>query len=120
MIRSGAGIVVVLMLLLSADGKVGASAPRFSNLQILPEDATPAEVFQVMKLMTRALGTECRVCHRTGARDFAADAEPLKATTRGMMWLESTVRGGIDWRQPPADLCVDCHRGRLRPPPGGG
>lgn len=70
-----------------------------------------------MKLMTRALGTECRACHRTGTRDFAADTLARKVTAREMMEMEMALRDGFDWRKPPANLCVKCHQGRLKPPP---
>ncbi len=90
-------------------------AARFGNLQVLPEDASASEVFQVMKLMTRALGTDCRACHRTAEREFDSDEMPLKATARAMMLLEQARRADLNWRDPPPDLCVECHQGQLRP-----
>ncbi len=97
---------------------VGADpAPsRFNNLQVLPEDASVAEVFAVMKLITRALGTECRACHLSAERNFDSDELALKTTARAMMQLEQARRPDFDWRAPPAGLCLDCHQGRLRPP----
>ena len=92
------------------------AAPRFSNLQVLPEDASVVEVFRVMKLMTRALGVQCQSCHRTATREFEADTLPMKAVARAMMHLEQARRPDLDWREPPADLCIVCHRGERHPP----
>ena len=91
------------------------STVRFKNLQVLPEDATSSEVFQVMKLITRALGTECRACHLTADRDFDSDARELKVSARAMMHLEQARRPDLSWRDPPASLCIECHQGQLRP-----
>lgn len=91
------------------------AAPRFSNLQVMPEDANAGEVFRVMKLMTRGLGTDCRACHRNDVRDFATDATPFKNAAREMMRLEIKRRGSVDWRAPPLDLCVGCHKGKIWP-----
>ncbi len=93
---------------------------RFNNLQVLPEDASAGEVFQVMKLITRALGTECRACHRTAERDFDSDESALKVTARAMMQLEQARRGELNWRNPPASLCIECHQGQIRPPAADG
>lgn len=108
-------LVASVLLAVSA---AGAAGPRFTNLRILPEDASPAEVLQVMKLMSRALGTDCRACHRTAEGEFGSDALPRKTLARAMMSLELSRRPDIDWRAPPADLCVGCHRGQLRPAAG--
>ena len=39
----------------SAFGVAAAQMPRFSNLQVIPEDVDPAQLLHLMKLMTRAL-----------------------------------------------------------------
>ena len=93
------------------------AAPKtgFKNLQVLPEDASTSEVFEVMKLMTRALGTECQAWHLTSERNFDSDARALKVTARAMMHLEKARRPDLSWRNPPATLCMECHQGRLRP-----
>lgn len=109
--------LTVLLLLAAgvAFGVAGAQTPRFSNLQVIPEDVEPAQLLRLMKLMTRALGTTCQACHRSETGDFAADALPLKTKARAMMRMEAARQPGLSWTSPPAGLCVDCHAGRLSP-----
>ena len=101
--------------LITLTSEAAPSSPGFKNLQVLPEDATSSEVFEVMKLMTRALGTECQACHLTADRDFDSDARALKLTARAMMHLEQARRPDLSWRDPPDTLCIECHQGQLRP-----
>lgn len=77
---------------------------------------------------TRSLGVRCQYCHvgEEGADfltwDFASDAKPMKATTRGMMEMTwqintqtlptiETLGGAEDWRV----TCWTCHRGATTP-----
>lgn len=108
-----AAIIGSSLVTLTSDA--APSTARFGNLQVMPEDATAGEVFQVMKLITRALGTECRACHLTAERDFESDARALKLAARAMMHLEQARRPDLSWRDPPATLCIECHQGQLRP-----
>lgn len=101
--------------LITLASEAAPPTPGFKNLQVLPEDATSGEVFEVMKLITRALGTECQACHLTADRDFDSDARALKLTARAMMHLEQARRPNLSWRNPPATLCIECHQGQLRP-----
>ncbi len=97
---------------------IAAAAPlpgRFKNLQVLPEESSTSEVFEVMKLITRALGTECSACHLTAERNYDSDELSLKVTARAMMLLEQARREQLSWRNPPATLCIECHQGQLRP-----
>ena len=71
-------------------------------------------------MITRALGTDCSACHHTDSRDYAADTLLRKVTAREMMELELALRDGLDWRAPPANLCVSCHQGQFKPPPESG
>jgi hypothetical protein len=109
---------LVAAILISAVQGVSAEpyTPRFKNLQVLPENSTAAEVTEVMKLMTRALGTQCVACHQGAEREYHLDALPLKHTARTMMRLEEQRRASLNWLSPPADLCLACHQGQLRPP----
>lgn len=106
---------IILLWLVTLSSNADPSAARFKNLQVLPEDASTVEVFQVMKLITRALGTECRTCHLTAERDFASDERVLKVTARVMMRLEQARRPDLSWVDPPVTLCIECHQGQLRP-----
>ncbi len=103
-------------LMLSATAGADPLESRFKNLQVLPEDASAAEVFQVMKLITRALGTECRACHLTAERNFDSDDLLLQVKARAMMQLEQARHDNLSWLDPPPGLCLDCHQGRLQPP----
>lgn len=106
-------VVVLWLVTLASDA--AAPTARFKNLQVLPEDASTSEVFQVMKLITRALGTECRACHLTAERNFDSDERALKVMARAMMHLEQARRPDLSWRDPPPSLCIECHQGQLRP-----
>ena len=106
-------VVGLWLVTLSIDA--APSVTRFKNLQVLPEDASTSEVFQVMKLITRALGTECRTCHLTAERNFDSDERALKVMARAMMHLEQARRPDLSWRNPPPNLCIECHQGQLRP-----
>lgn len=108
-------IAAVVVLWLVTLASAAAPTLRFKNLQVLPEDASTSEVFQVMKLITRALGTECRACHLTAERNFDSDERALKVMARAMMHLEQARRPDLSWRDPPPTLCIECHQGQLRP-----
>jgi len=106
---------VIGLCLVTLTSAAAPSATRFKNLQVLPEDASTSEVFQVMKLITRALGTECRACHLSAERNFDSDERALKVMARAMMHLEQARRPDLNWRNPPVNLCIECHQGQLRP-----
>ncbi|HVR69290.1 MAG TPA: hypothetical protein VMT87_00480, partial [Vicinamibacteria bacterium] len=64
---------------------------KFTNLQLLPKDATRAQVVETMRGFASALGVRCNHCH-VGADpatlegfDFAADTKQAKRVTRAMM-----------------------------------
>lgn len=103
------------LILLPSTGNADPLVSRFKNLQVLPENASAGEVIRVMKLITRALGTECRACHLTAERNFDSDALALKVKARAMMQLEQARQQSLSWLDPPPDLCLDCHQGRLQP-----
>ena len=109
-------VIALVLLQVAITCNADPVEPRFRNLQVLPEDSGPREVLLVMKLITRSLGAHCATCHRTATRDFDSDDLPAKLVARVMMRLEQDLRPDLDWRNPPADLCFECHRGTLRPP----
>jgi len=108
-----AAVLTLCMVSIASDAD--PTTTRFKNLQVLPENASTSEVFEVMKLITRALGTECRSCHLSAERNFDSDAKALKVTARAMMHLEKARRPELSWRNPPVTLCIECHQGQLRP-----
>jgi hypothetical protein len=110
------GLVAAILICAAQDVGGQPFTPRFKNLQVLPENSTAAEVTEVMKLMTRALGTQCVACHQGAEREYHSDTLPLKPTARAMMRLEEQRRASLNWLSPPGDLCLDCHQGQLRPP----
>ena len=100
-----------------AEERISEQGERERNLRVIPRDATAREVLAVMKRITLALGTRCDTCHDTVSRDYASDALGRKRTAREMMRLaERIATTPLDWRNPPETLCVECHRGRIRPP----
>lgn len=125
-------IAFAVISLLSAMGS--ASAPvqqgtfppsRMVNLQVLPKDAQPAAVIDVMKQLTQALGVRCDHCHvgidgqPLTTFDFASDEKKTKTTARAMMRLVEQVNAALDKTVPGADggrvTCVTCHNGRRTP-----
>ena len=123
--RGGLLHVVMLHVVIICSCLASVAAPGtvpglriFSNLRVLPEDISTAQLLENMKAMTIALGVECRTCHRTDIRDFASDEVEAKLTAREMMRmmaqmnLKSPQRGEGN---PAGTTCFDCHQGRLRP-----
>ena len=98
---------------------LGAEGPRvFTNLQVLPEDITTAALFENMKRVTKALGVECRLCHRSDIRDFATDEIETKRVAREMMLMVKRLNNelpaaGTD--EASKITCVTCHQGQRVP-----
>jgi hypothetical protein len=110
------GLVAAILICATQGICAEPFTPRFKNLQVLPENSTAAEVTEVMKLMTRALGSKCITCHQGAEREYHLDALPLKQIARTMMRLEEQRRASLNWSSPPGDLCLACHQGQLRAP----
>ncbi len=97
----------------------GAQGPRvFTNLQVLPEDITTVALFENMKRVTKALGVECRLCHRSDIRDFATDEIETKRVAREMMLM--TIRLNNELSAAGTDeaskiTCFTCHQGQRVP-----
>lgn len=98
---------------------------RLVNLQILPKDARPAAVIDLMKQLTQALGVRCDHCHvgvdgqPLTTFDFVSDDKKAKTTARTMMRLVEQINGALDKTVPGEDggrvTCVTCHNGRRTP-----
>lgn len=90
----------------------------FTNLQVLPEDITVAELFENMKRITKALGVDCRSCHRTDIRDFASDEIETKRVARQMMQMVEQMNAQLSAAGADGDAtitCFTCHRGNRKP-----
>ena len=74
-----------------------------------------------MQVMTQALGVSCGSCHARG--NFASEANPRKATSRGMLEMTKAINQQFFPDYKPADgesrlgrvTCFTCHQGELRP-----
>jgi len=121
-------LVVAVASLTGAEAEAQGSFPpaAFTNLKVLPKDATAATVVGTMKNFTRALGVRCQHCH-VGEEglplekfDFVADTKPAKATARVMMKLVAEANATLD-RELPAGgkpgrvSCMTCHGGQPTP-----
>ena len=93
----------------------GGAVASENNLQVLPLHLDRPEILEVMRLMTVGLGAQCETCHATGQNDFQSDELAAKQLARDMMRMVQASRPGLDWTQPPQDLCSKCHEGALTP-----
>jgi tetratricopeptide (TPR) repeat protein len=128
----------VLLLLASAASSIPAVAQipeKFENLQVLPKDIPRAELTQIMRGFTFALGVRCEFCHvpREGQAagggggggglnlNFASDERDNKKTARHMLRMVDSINtrflASIPNRDdPPTNItCVTCHRGVMKP-----
>ena len=113
---------------------LGAQAPgkwppdSLINLQVLPKNASPTQVWGNMRNVAGGLGVECTFCHvgPQGAAleriDFASDEKRTKLVARQMMRMVQEVNRRLDslpGRPTPTVTvtCVTCHRGVSRPVP---
>jgi tetratricopeptide (TPR) repeat protein len=102
-------------------------APK--NLQVLPQDMSRAQVTQVMRGFTQALGVRCSACHvgeegqPLSTYDFAADDKDMKLNAREMLKMVNAINGTYLARLPHRHepvvqvTCVTCHRGVRHPEP---
>jgi hypothetical protein len=113
---------------------LGAQAPgkwppdSLLNLQVLPKNASPTQVWGNMRNIAGGLGVECTFCHvgPPGAPleriDFASDEKRNKLVARQMMRMVQDVNRRLDslpGRPTPTVTvtCNTCHRGVSRPVP---
>ncbi|MEP7231767.1 MAG: c-type cytochrome [Ginsengibacter sp.] len=68
-----------------------SKAPKYMNLQILPEDISKNDLDSVMHHFTQSLGVKCNFCHvwnnDSKKMDFATDDKPEKNIARKMMLM---------------------------------
>jgi Photosynthetic reaction centre cytochrome C subunit len=120
-------------------GQQGMRGPRNfpppTNLKVLPQDLTGAQVRDVMRHWAGDLGVECSTCHaqyadhRAGRNgrpelDYASDEKPEKQMARIMYTMTETIKkdyvakvAALDTMGSPAApvTCGTCHRGNLDP-----
>lgn len=108
---------------------MSAAEPDFpkeiTNLQVLPDDISPARLRKLMRSYKTDLGVSCSYCHvedrDTGFVDYAADGNPRKETARVMMSMVDAInsdflaRLGGDSRYSNPVTCGNCHQGHSSP-----
>lgn len=107
-------------------GLSGQEGPP-TNLQVLSKDLSRAQLTQIMRGFTQALGVRCSSCHvgeegqPLSTYDFAADDKPMKLTAREMLKMVATINGTYLANLPNHHdeavrvTCVTCHRGVRHP-----
>lgn len=130
--RHVAGAVLAIAVLAIAqagapDTVRGQIPSEFTNLQVLPEDISRAQLVGIMRNFAGALGVRCNTCHVgddpsdfTGY-DFASDDKELKRVARAMMEMGREINGPLLAATGREDRvrvqCSTCHRGIRRPIP---
>jgi len=125
--RTVSAVVGVLAASLLAPLAEAQIPDKFTNLQILPKDATKAQVVATMRGFASSLGVRCNHCH-VGADpatlegfDFAADTKQAKRVTRAMMRMTQEINERLlpqMGREPDIKVqCVTCHHGLTHPEP---
>jgi hypothetical protein len=122
-------VLMLAALLFPAPAIAQATFPpsAFTNLQVLPRDASAAVVVGTMKGFANNLGVRCQFCH-VGEEglpleqfDFVSDEKATKRTARAMMRLANDINRQLDAALPrpgdsePRVRCITCHRGKAKP-----
>ena len=90
------------------------------NLQVLPLHLSRLEVLEVMRVMTAGLGAQCTLCHPSERNDYLSDELAAKQVARSMLHMVEADTRGLDWTDPPENLCFRCHEGSVAiPAPNG-
>jgi photosynthetic reaction center cytochrome c subunit len=132
------GTVIVPVVCSAQAGKFPPDS--FVNVRALPHGTPTAQLINVMKNFTSALGVRCQYCH-VGVEgqplpsfDFITDEKRTKVVARQMMFMLQEINRRVDSLPGRADptlrvTCNTCHRGRTNPlapdsaaakPPSGG
>jgi tetratricopeptide (TPR) repeat protein len=103
----------------------GAQVPeKFTNLQVLPKTTSRADLEQIMRGFSFALGVRCDYCHaakdgKVDSKDFALDDKETKRTARVMLRMVAAINadyiGKLEGKPAIEVACVTCHRGLSRP-----
>lgn len=118
--------LAVAILMVSGISEPRAQIPdQFTNLKVLPEDISKAELISIMRNVVGGLGVRCNHCHSGPANlqgmDFATDEKESKRTARAMMLMVNAINDKyldkLDTsRAVLLDVkCVTCHRGQTLP-----
>ena len=90
-----------------------AAAPTslFKNVKVLTHVKSKAEMREIMKAQSAALGVKCSHCHVPGK--FELDDKKEKQTAREMMKMVNNLNTTVfkDFEEKPAISCWSCHRG---------
>ena len=93
------------------DAAKKAPPPPPTNLKVL-KVSTGAEVTQIMRTFTAALGVQCAYCHMAG--NYASDENPKKDEARKMIRMTQQINTNF----PDSKMyvsCYTCHRGEPQP-----
>lgn len=82
-----------------------------TNLKVL-KVTSGAEVSQIMRTFTAALGVQCAYCHVQG--NFASDENPKKEQARQMIRMTQQINGNFPDKKMYVS-CYTCHRGEAQP-----
>ena len=118
-------LVAVAATLAFAETASAQVPDKFTNLRVLPRNIPKAELVQMMRGFTGALGVRCNHCH-VGASptnldgyDFASDAKETKKVARVMMRMTREINTRLLPRTGRKSLvtvqCFTCHHGVTRP-----
>ena len=104
--------------------------PAPTNLKVLPREMTGAQVREVMRQWTDALGTDCSACHVRDPKDLAPNGQPRfnyaddsreeKGIARVMYTMLEDINTNYVAKIESSGMpvtCGTCHRGSLRPDP---
>lgn len=83
-----------------------------TNLKVL-KVSSGAEVGQIMRTFTGALGVQCAYCHVAG--NFASDENPKKEVARHMITMTRQINGNFPEGGRMRVSCYTCHRGEAEP-----
>jgi tetratricopeptide (TPR) repeat protein len=98
-----------------------------SNLEVLPEDISAAELRDTMRGFSRGTGSRCSACHvgeveaDLSTYDFSLDDKEMKLKAREMISLVDNINEQIaaafpHSSEPPMQVtCATCHRGQAKP-----
>jgi hypothetical protein len=118
---------LVLFLAILATGIANAQVPdKFTNLKVLPQDISKAQLVETMKGFALGLGVRCSACHMgeegkpLSTYDFASDEKRTKQNARVMLQMVHDINTNkisqIKLDQPPVTVtCFTCHRGQKQP-----
>lgn len=93
------------------DSAKKAPPPAPTNLKVL-KLTSGAEVGQVMRTFTAALGVQCVYCHEMG--NYASDENPKKGVARKMIKMTQQINGNFPDNKMYVS-CYTCHHGEAQP-----